>query len=113
RRHGRGRLRPGGRRRGPPGRPRRGRAQLQRRRRRTDRRGRGAAVITTYSWMVPLLVVLPLVGAGLALAAAGRTWVQRAVSMSVLGSMLVLAGVLLWAADQQGAQVVYVGGWLP
>lgn len=70
-------------------------------------------MITTYSWMVPLLVVLPLVGAGLALAAAGRTWVQRTVSMSVLGSMLVLAGVLLWAADQQGAQVVYVGGWLP
>ncbi|WP_141821349.1 Na+/H+ antiporter subunit D [Ornithinimicrobium humiphilum] len=63
--------------------------------------------------MVPLLVVLPLVGAGLALAAAGRTWVQRTVSMTVLSCMLVLAGVLLWAADQQGAQVVYVGGWLP
>ncbi|WP_040657602.1 Na+/H+ antiporter subunit D [Ornithinimicrobium pekingense] len=63
--------------------------------------------------MVPLLVVLPLVGAGLALAAAGRTWVQRVVSMTVLGSMLVLAGVLLWAADQEGAQVVYVGGWMP
>ncbi|GAA1187040.1 Na+/H+ antiporter subunit D [Ornithinimicrobium humiphilum] len=70
-------------------------------------------MITPYAWMVPLLVVLPLVGAGLALAAAGRTWVQRTVSMTVLSCMLVLAGVLLWAADQQGAQVVYVGGWLP
>ena len=27
-------------------------------------------MITPYAWMVPLLVVLPLVGAGLALAAA-------------------------------------------
>ncbi len=68
---------------------------------------------TPYAWMVPLLVVLPLVGAGLTLAAAGRTGVQRVVSMTVLGCMLVLAGTLLWAADTQGAQVVYVGGWLP
>lgn len=66
-----------------------------------------------YAWMVPLLVVLPLVGAGLALAAAGRTWIQRVVSMGVLGSMLVLAGILLWAADTQGVQVVQVGGWMP
>lgn len=68
---------------------------------------------SAYAWMVPLLVVLPLVGAGLALAAAGRTWIQRVVSMGVLGSMLVLAGILLWAADTQGVQVVQVGGWMP
>ncbi|AXH96742.1 Na+/H+ antiporter subunit D [Ornithinimicrobium avium] len=68
---------------------------------------------TPYAWVVPLMVVLPLVGAGLALAAARRTGVQRIISMSVLGTMLVLAGVLLWAADQLGPQVVYVGGWTP
>ena len=38
-------------------------------------------------------IMLPLVGAGLTLAAAGRTWVQRAVSMTVLSVMLVTAGV--------------------
>lgn len=68
---------------------------------------------TPYAWMVPLVVVLPLVGAGLALAFAGRTVVQRVISMSVLVSMLVMAGVLLWAADRLGPQVVYVGGWTP
>lgn len=68
---------------------------------------------TAYSWMVPLLVVLPLVGAGLTLAAAGRTWVQRAVSLSALGGMAVLGAILLWAADTQGPQVVLVGGWTP
>ncbi|MGD8199354.1 Na+/H+ antiporter subunit D [Ornithinimicrobium sp. W1679] len=68
---------------------------------------------TPWAWMVPLLVVLPLIGAGITLAATGRTAVQRVVSMSVLTAMLVLAGWLLWAADTQGPQVMMVGGWLP
>lgn len=70
-------------------------------------------MITEYSWVVPLLVVLPLIGAGLTLAAARRTIVQRVVSMTVLGAMLVAAAVLLWAADTLGPQVMLVGGWLP
>ena len=68
---------------------------------------------TTYAWMVPLVVVLPLVGAGLALAAARRTAWQRVISMTVLVLMLALASVLLWAADTQGPQVMLVGGWMP
>lgn len=64
-----------------------------------------------YAWMVPLLVLLPLIGAGLTLAAAGRTAVQRVVSVTALSGMTVLAGVLLWASDTQGPQVMFVGGW--
>ena len=67
--------------------------------------------MTTYAWMVPLLVLLPLIGAGLTLAAAGRTSIQRFFSMSALTGMLICAGVLLWAADQVGPQVMFVGGW--
>ncbi|MGO0575860.1 Na+/H+ antiporter subunit D [Ornithinimicrobium panacihumi] len=70
-------------------------------------------MISQYSWVIPLLVVLPLIGAGLTLAAAGRTVVQRVVSLSVLTAMLVCAGVLLWAADTIGPQVMLVGGWMP
>ncbi len=65
------------------------------------------------TWLVPLVVVLPLVGAGIALAAAGHTAVQRAVSMTILVLVLVIAAVLLYAADRSGPQVVQVGGWLP
>ncbi len=65
------------------------------------------------SFLVPLPVVLPLVGAGITLAAAGRTRIQRLTSISVLGVVLVVASVLLWAADTQGPQVVEVGGWPP
>lgn len=70
-------------------------------------------MISEYSWLVPLMVLLPLVGAGLTLAAAGRTWIQRLVSISVLTGMLVIASVLLWASDSLGPQVMHVGGWLP
>lgn len=66
-----------------------------------------------FSWMVPLPVVLPLVGAGINLAAVGRTRVQRQVSMSVLTAVLAITVVLLFAADQRGPQVVQVGGWAP
>ncbi|MCK0114308.1 Na+/H+ antiporter subunit D [Ornithinimicrobium sp. F0845] len=66
-----------------------------------------------FSWMVPLLVVLPLVGAGINLAAVGRTRVQRLASMSVLTAVLIISVVLLFAADQRGPQVVHVGGWAP
>jgi multicomponent Na+:H+ antiporter subunit D len=65
------------------------------------------------SWLVPMPVVLPLVGAGITLAAAGRTSVQRVVSMTVLSLVLVVAGFLLYAADRTGPQVVQVGGWAP
>ncbi|ANS79316.1 Na(+) H(+) antiporter subunit D [Serinicoccus hydrothermalis] len=64
-----------------------------------------------YTPLVPLMVVLPLIGAGLTLAAARRTAVQRAVSLTVLVGMTGMAAVLLWAADTQGPQVVFVGGW--
>ena len=56
-------------------------------------------MISEYSWLVPLMVLLPLVGAGLTLAAAGRTWIQRMVSISVLTGMLVVASVLLSRAS--------------
>lgn len=66
-----------------------------------------------FSWLVPLPVLLPLVGAGVNLAAVGRTRVQRTVSMSVLTAVLIVTGVLLFAADVRGPQVVQVGGWAP
>ncbi|USQ80039.1 Na+/H+ antiporter subunit D [Ornithinimicrobium faecis] len=66
-----------------------------------------------FSWLVPLPVVLPLVGAGINLAAAGRTRVQRIVSMTTLTVILLITMVLLFAADQRGPQVVQVGGWAP
>lgn len=63
--------------------------------------------------LVPLPVVLPLVGAGLTVAAIGRTRVQRAVTVTVLGACVVIAALLMAAASQGERLVVPVGGWSP
>lgn len=63
--------------------------------------------------LVPLPVLLPLVGAGLALVVRNRTRLQRTVSVVTMALVLAISGVLLWGADRLGTQVVHVGGWVP
>jgi multicomponent Na+:H+ antiporter subunit D len=66
--------------------------------------------MTDYSWLVPLPVVLPLFGAGLALAMYRKPRVQRWISVIALSLVLVVAATLLVQADN-GPLVVDVGGW--
>ncbi|MDT9593340.1 Na+/H+ antiporter subunit D [Nocardioides zeae] len=61
--------------------------------------------------LVPLPVLLPLLGAGLALMLSRRPGAQRAVTFVVLVAIVAIAVVLLVAADQQGPQVVWLGAW--
>ncbi len=69
--------------------------------------------MTNWSWLVPLPVILPLVGAGLAVVAGRNTGWQRAVSIGALTAALAASCALMWATHTQGAQVVAVGGWAP
>jgi multicomponent Na+:H+ antiporter subunit D len=61
--------------------------------------------------LVPLPVILPLLGAGLALVLGHSARAQRVVSVAVLGAVVVIAGVLLATAHADGPQVMDVGGW--
>jgi multicomponent Na+:H+ antiporter subunit D len=61
--------------------------------------------------LVPLPVVLPLVGAAVALAVARRSTVQRAVTVITLSLLVAVSVALLFAADARGPLVVEVGGW--
>lgn len=61
--------------------------------------------------LVPLPVVLPLFGAGLALALGRSARAQRGVSIVVLSLVVAVAAVLLVQADNDGPQVMHVGGW--
>ncbi|MFW6772978.1 Na+/H+ antiporter subunit D [Nocardioides sp. CPCC 205120] len=61
--------------------------------------------------LVPLPVLLPLLGAGLALMLSRRPQAQRAVTFAVLVAIVVIAAVLLVAADRDGPQVVWLGAW--
>lgn len=61
--------------------------------------------------LVPLPVLLPLLGTGATLMLFRRPRAQRAVSVVVLLAIVVVAALLLVAADREGPQVVWLGGW--
>ncbi|MEF3404814.1 Na+/H+ antiporter subunit D [Agromyces sp. CCNWLW203] len=61
--------------------------------------------------LVPLVVLLPLLGAATALILGRHRRAQMAVSLGVLSAVTVIAAVLLVAVDTTGPAVVYVGGW--
>ena len=64
-----------------------------------------------WSWLVPLPVTLPLIGAGLTLVGARSDRFQRVVSTTVLTVVLLSSFGLLIAADRLGPRVVQGGGW--
>ncbi|MCW2287540.1 Na+/H+ antiporter subunit D [Leucobacter luti] len=61
--------------------------------------------------LIPLVVLIPLAGAALALAVPGHRRLQQGITLVALSSVLVLSGTLMWLADSQGAMVMEVGGW--
>lgn len=70
--------------------------------------------MTDWAWLVPLPVVIPLVGAGLAAVAGRQERWQRLVGVGAVLLTLVTAGALLAATHRGGRPlVVDVGGWVP
>lgn len=63
--------------------------------------------------LLPLPVLLPLVGAGVALALSRHPRIQRAVSTAVLLVVLAVEGVLVHLTDATGPIVLWVGAWPP
>ena len=63
------------------------------------------------TWLVPLPVLLPLLGAGLTLMLVKRPLLQRLVSTAVLSAVVVVAAVLVHETDRHGPQVLWVGAW--
>ncbi len=61
--------------------------------------------------LLPLPVLLPLLGAGLALVLSRYPRAQRAVSASVLVAVVVVAGFLVHLSDRFGPIVLWVGAW--
>ncbi len=63
------------------------------------------------SALVPLVVVLPLLGAAVALVAGHRRRIQAAISVTTLGLVLIVAVALLVVVDLGAPLAVSVGGW--
>ena len=63
------------------------------------------------TWLVPLPVILPLLGAGLTLMGGKRPAFQRLVSTAALSAGVVVAAALVYQTDRHGPQVVWIGAW--
>lgn len=63
------------------------------------------------SYLVPLVVLIPLLGAAAALIAGRRPRLQAVVSIVALALVVGISLVLLVVVDSQGAIAVQVGGW--
>ena len=61
--------------------------------------------------LIPLVVLVPLLGAALALALPGRRRAQQIVTVTALAAVLALGGAFMWAVEMQGTLVMQVGGW--
>src|SRR5690606_29871748 len=72
-----------------------------------EHRGRGAAV----NVVLPLLVALPLLGAGLNMALWRQVRVQQALGTAFLGAALVMSLVLLAHVADEGPVSVHLAGW--
>jgi multicomponent Na+:H+ antiporter subunit D len=63
------------------------------------------------SYLLPLPVLLPMLGAALSIVGSRSAWLQRVIGILVLAAVAVLATVLLVAADRHGPLVAELGGW--
>jgi multicomponent Na+:H+ antiporter subunit D len=61
--------------------------------------------------LVPLVVLLPLLGAAGTLVLGGRPRAQSIVALTALGAVGVIGGVMLVVVDQTTPLVMHVGGW--
>jgi multicomponent Na+:H+ antiporter subunit D len=63
------------------------------------------------TWLLPLPIVLPLVGAALSILVGRSRAAQRVVAVAVLLTLVVVAVVLLVEVDSDGTMVAHAGGW--
>ena len=61
--------------------------------------------------LIPLVVLIPLGSAALALALPGRRRAQQLITVIALVAVVALSGAFMWIVDQQGTLVMQVGGW--
>lgn len=61
--------------------------------------------------LVPLIVLVPLLGAALALVSSRSPRLQIAISSSALSASTIIAGLLVWQTDSNGGVAIQVGNW--
>ncbi len=65
------------------------------------------------TWLVPLPIVLPLIGAALSILFGRSRVAQRVIGITILVVLVLVAVALLVDVDQNGTLVAEAGGWTP
>jgi multicomponent Na+:H+ antiporter subunit D len=63
------------------------------------------------SWLLPAVVAVPILGAGLTILIGRKLLIQRAIALAGVGFVLGAAVALLLSADAGSPQVAQIGGW--
>ena len=61
--------------------------------------------------LIPLVVLIPLLFAAIAIMFPRRRRLQQSLTLTALASVTVLSAVLMWLVDAHGVLVMQVGGW--
>jgi multicomponent Na+:H+ antiporter subunit D len=61
--------------------------------------------------LIPLVVLVPLAAAAIALSFPARRRLQQGITVAALATVVVIGAILMWASDTQGTLVMEVGGW--
>src|SRR6478672_4547287 len=65
----------------------------------------------TWTWLLPMTIILPITGAALTLVASRRPHVQRTISVTVISIQLLVELTLITQVTNGGPMVMHVGGW--
>src|SRR6478609_6734527 len=65
----------------------------------------------TWTWLLPMTIILPITGAALTLVAGRRPHVQRTISVTVISIQLLVELTLITQVEHNGPMVMHVGGW--
>jgi multicomponent Na+:H+ antiporter subunit D len=65
----------------------------------------------TWTWLLPMTIILPISGAALTLVASRRPRVQRTISVTVISVQLIVELILITQVTNGGPMVMHIGGW--
>jgi multicomponent Na+:H+ antiporter subunit D len=65
----------------------------------------------TWTWLLPMAIILPMSGAALTLVASRRPRVQRTISVTVVSVQLLVELTLITQVTTSGPMVMHIGGW--
>ena len=65
----------------------------------------------TWTWLLPMTIILPISGAALTLVASRRPRVQRTISVTVVTVQMLVELTLITQVTKSGPIVMHIGGW--